>query len=340
MKADEPRSPTKHVLEHPVPTVIHHPEEDMNQLRRWLTHVQENPLKFWGAIGALTLLLLIGSIIGNGLSFGKAAKDEAWTELETAKTAAERVEIANTYPNTPASRWALLQAATEYYNQGFAELPSNKDLALPTLKKSLDLFQKVAESAEPDSTQARISMLGVARTLEARNDLDKAIKQYEKVAANKGWGDTEEGKLAAKQAQLLKTPEAVTFYKDLYAYKAPTVDLPPGGTSDLNFPLNSMIPRPGAPGSGMVPGAPPIPFTLPTLPTTTTPPATVKTVEPNPIDVPPPPASPTPKAGEMPQDVFAPRTKTEPRAAEPKAESKPETKAALPSDPFAPGEKK
>ncbi len=310
MKADEHRSPIKHVLEHEVPTVIHNPEEDMNQLRRWIFHLQENPAKFWGILGTIAVVLLGISLISNGGLFGRTAKDEAWTELETAKTAAERVEIANTFPNTPASRWALLQAGTEYYNQGFSELPGNKDLALPTLKKALDLFQKVAEAAEPDSIQARAATLGIARALEARNELDKAIAQYEKVAANKGWAATEEGKFAAKQAQVLKTPEAATFYKELYAFKPPTVEIPAGGKMDLNFPLNSLIPPPGA----SVPGASTIPFTLPSLPpTSTTPPATEKGVEPNPLTVPPPPAAPEAKPGDFPADPFA----------APKAEAKP-----------------
>ncbi len=345
MKADEPRSPTKHVLEHAVPTVIHHPEEDMNKLRRWITHAQENPVKFWGIVGAFALGLLALSLIGSGFSFGKAAKNEAWTELESAKTAAERVEIANTFPNTPASRWALLQAATEYYNQGFAELPSNKDLALPTLKKALDLFQKVSESAEPDTIQARAAALGVARTLEARNELEKAIKQYEKVVATKGWSTTEEGKIAERQIRLLKTPEAVAFYKELYAYKAVTAEIPAGGSTDLSFPLNSLVPLPGASIPGMVPGAPPIPFNLPALPTI--PLATDKGVEPNPALVPPPPpASPTPKA-ELPADPFVPKAKAkdEPKSVEPKpenkpTESKPESKTGFPSEIFAPDAKK
>jgi len=326
MKADEPRSPTKHVLEHAVPTVIHHPEDDMNQLRRWIFHAQENPVKFWGIIGAFTVVLLILSIVGSGFSFGKAARSEAWTELESAKTAAERVEVANSFPDTPASRWALLQAATEYYNQGFAELPSNKDLALPTLKKALDLFQKVSEAAEPDSIQARAAMLGVARTLEARGDLEKAIKQYEKVVATKGWASTEEGKLAERQIRLLKTPEAVAFYKELYAFKPVTAEIPGGGSTKLDFPLNSFAPPPGGSMPGTVPGAPPIPFNLPSLPTP--PPATEKGVEPNPVDVPPPPASPIPKAGELPPDPFLPKAKP----AEPKT--------GLPSDIFVPDAKK
>lgn len=316
MKADEHRSPIKHVLEHEVPVVIHNPEEDMNQLRRWLYHAQENPAKFWGGVALIALVLFGLSFLSNGLSLGRASRDEAWAELETAKTAAERVEIAKTHKGTPASAWAMLQAGTEFYNQGFVELPSNKDLALPTLKKALEQFQAVAEMAEPDSTQARAAILGMARTYEARNELDKAIAQYQKVSANKLWAATEEGKFAEKQARLLKTPEAVAFYKDLYAFKAPTAEIPAGGKTDLNFPLNSLIPPPGVSMPGSVPGASTIPFTLPSPSPTTTPPATEKGVEPNPLTVPPPPAAPATKAGDIPADPFA---------------SKPEAKAGTPA---------
>ena len=57
MKSEESRIPIKHEHEHAVPTVIHDPEEDMPQLRRWLTHAMENPLQFWGGVAAVAVVL-------------------------------------------------------------------------------------------------------------------------------------------------------------------------------------------------------------------------------------------------------------------------------------------
>jgi hypothetical protein len=235
MKSDERHPRARHQLDHVVPTVMHHPEEEMPVLARWVKHAMENPTRFWGTIGTAVLALLGISILGSMMSGRRAASDQAWTKLETVKTAAERVEIAKDFPDSPAGRWALLQAATEYYNQGFADLPANRDVALPTLKKSLDLFSKVAASAPADSAQARAATLGAARTLEARNELDKAIKQYEEIASKKAWAGTEEARTAERLATLLKRPEAAAFYNELYTYKRVETTLPPGGIGNLNL---------------------------------------------------------------------------------------------------------
>lgn len=305
MKPDEPRSATKqkHVLTHELPTVIHNPEVDMNQLRRWLYHAQENPVKFWGLIGAITVVCLLLSVLASGVSFGTAATNEGWTKLDGAQSAADRVDVAKEFPNTPVERWALLQAASEYYNDGFRDLPNNKDTALPNFSKAVDMFRSVLEKEpDPNSVQARFATLGVARALEARGELEKAIKEYEKITANTAWAGTEEATFAAQEIKVLKTPEALAFYDTLYKFKPPTVDLPPGGGQSFDFLKSPITPAPDS--SAKVPGA--------TSPFPTLPPmkegagSTAK--EPNPLIVPPPPPSPS-KPGSLPKNVFAPEAK-------------------------------
>ncbi len=304
MKADERRSPVpvKHQLEHELPTVIHQPDDDMPLLARWLDRAMQNQTRFWGLIAAAVVLAIGLSVLGSGLTLGGAASDEAWTELENATKPGERVEIAKKFPKTQAERWALLQAATEYYNQGFNDLPAHRDAALPNLKKALELFQKVAEEAEPDSTQARAAALGEARTLEARNELVKARDKYDAIASNKAWSGTDEARAAARYALLLKSPEAEAFYKQLYAYTAPTATLPPSGGVDI--PLPSGHPPLGMPGVGSnsIPGLRPMDLPSPSG----------LRPEPNLSDLPPPPPSPESKtAPSLPDDVFAPAGKTD-----------------------------
>ncbi len=307
MKADESRTPLpakpKHELDHAVPTVIHHPEEDLPLLAQWFHRTMENPTRFWGLIGATALVVLAISLLSSGLTLGGGSSNQAWTMLESAKTPGERVLLAKEFQNTPAEQWALLQAASEYYSQGFNLLPNDKDAGLPNLKKALDLFQKVAEQAPADSVQARVAALGAARTLEARNDLEKAAAQYDKIAKNKSWAGTEEAREAARLAQRLKSPEASTFYKDLYAFKAPEATLAPGGIG--NIPLS--LPPDHPPLNGPTAPTTTSPFTLPRMPLG-------NGSEPDPLIVPPPPSptpasSPAPKAqpapaSELPDDVF------------------------------------
>lgn len=333
MKADESRTPlpVKHQLDHELPTVLHQPDADQPLLARWVERAMENQTRFWGLIAALVVVLVGLSVLGSGLSLGRASSDEAWTRLETAKTPAERVEIAREFPKTPAQRWALLQAATEYHNQGFNDLPANREAALPTLKKALDLFDQVANEAPHDSPQARVAALGLARTLEARNDLAKAMKQYQKVAATRAWAGTEEARTAERLARSLGSPEAARFYKDLYAFKAAEATLPPGGLGNFQFPLPAGHPPIGGPRITPLPGG------LGKIP------------EPNLSDLPPPPPSPEPRGAEapapassggLPADVFTPPPpRAEPNAARtPKAGAveSPAPPSGLPSDVFSP----
>ena len=96
----------------------------------------------------------------NFTSGRQSRNSEAWTKLEAAKKAEQRVEVAKEYPKSPVSTWALLQAATEYHNLALADLPNNRDVALPLFKKALDLFDQVAREAPKDSFQARAAALG------------------------------------------------------------------------------------------------------------------------------------------------------------------------------------
>jgi hypothetical protein len=253
-------SPTRHQFDHAVPTVIHHPEEEMTILGRWVHRALEDPTQLWGMLGGIVAVVLAVVLVGNFLSLGSSQSD-VWAKLEMAKTPAERLKLAEDYPNSPAASWARLQAATEFYNQGFADLPNNRDVALPVMKKALDLFDRVAGESPKDSPQARAAALGKARTLEARNELSKAIEQYHFV--EKTWPGTPEADIAKQLAAALQKPDAASFYKELYAYQPTKVTLPPLGSENVNFPL---VPAPGMNtlGTGDAKGATP-PF-VPLLP--------------------------------------------------------------------------
>src|SRR5262245_21795490 len=177
--------PTRHQLDHVVPTVIHDPEEKLTALGRLTRHAMQEPRKYLGWPVALLAGMFIAVAIWNLATGGRSTASEAWSKLEAAKTPAERVELASSYSDSPAATWALLQAATEFYNQALADLPHNRDVALPTAKKALDAFDEVQRKALAGSAQARAAALGKARTLELRNDLAKAIEQYVFVA--KAW---------------------------------------------------------------------------------------------------------------------------------------------------------
>ena len=131
----------------------------------------------------------------------------------------------------------LLRAANEYYNTAMGDLPNNRDVAVSNLRKALDLLEQIVQEASKDSYQARAALIGKARCLEARNELAKAIEQYELVAKN--WPDSPEAEQAKQTRRALKKPDAAAFYKELYAYSPPKVTLPPLGNEKLDFPGRS-----------------------------------------------------------------------------------------------------
>lgn len=294
-----------HEHEHAEPTVIHHPEEDMTVLARWLQRGMEQGAWFWLWVGGVVVAISAVAFLSSGVVAGNSAISQAWIDLVPAKTAEDQLKVAEAHPRTPVADWARLRAAFEEYDNGLVDLttPGKKETAGPRLKKALELFQQVAAEAPRDTPQALGAAMGVARTLEARNELPEAIKQYKLVAST--WAGTPEARQAKAMARALEEPESATFYKELYAYKPPPgtsgnspLTLPPGGSG--SFDIKSILPGIPAPGPG--PG-------------------------PAPADLAPPPISPGPATPAPP--ATAP-VRTE--------EAKPETapKRELPADPFSP----
>ncbi len=310
----------KHQYEHEEPTVIHHPDEDMTVLARWLYHGMQQGARFWLLLGGGLAALIAALLLFNNISSGTSPAGQAWTELMSAKTPQEMTGIAETFPDTTATPWAKLQAASNYYLTAGFDLPdpAKRDTALPQLKKALDLFEEIAKSAPKGSAEGLVATMGLARTHEVRNELPEAIKAYEAVAS--GWPRSAEAKEAKKLAKRLTEPEAVAFYKAFYDYKTPAASLP-GGLPSNHPSLNGpMIPAPALPGlpgmNGPTPGSS---LFNPPSPTT-------------PLDLPPPPTPPaTPAKTEAPKAEMtkpaAPKAET-PKVEAPKAEPKPAPKPA------------
>jgi hypothetical protein len=317
--ASQPKPlPARHQFDHEVPTHIHDPEEEMMLLARWFHRALQHPTRFWGTIAAVVVGVLGIVLVSNLFVSSGSGRAGLWSKLELAKSPAERLQVADDNPNSPVATWARLEAATEYYNQGFADLPNNRDTALPNLKKALDQFDLVAKDAPADSPQARAAALGKARTLEARNEIPKAIEQYR--AVEKKWPGSPEAGQAKQLADALEKPEAAAFYKDLYAYSPTKVTLPPLGTDKFNLPI---LPSPGSGGLGaeMNPGS-----LLPSIPLLPPPPPSPLSKE-APAAAPAksaPPAATTPAspADGLPDAPFSPSTTIpSPKPETPKAEA-------------------
>ncbi len=245
--------------------LIHHPEENQTELERWVRrNIVAGGPKTWGPLAALLAAVIIAPLVWRALSGEDTSGSEAWEKMFEAKTASEQAEVASDFPDSKAAPWALLQSAALNLNDGSERLPTSIDLAKPLLVKAQDQFEEALKRSPKSSLLARHAAFGLARTLEVRNELDKAIAQYETIVRD--YPDTSEAVQSKKLANLLraelKKPADERFYNQLYAYKAPEVTLPPLGGSDR------------APGGvtagsvldGLLKNPPPLPTTPSNLP--------------------------------------------------------------------------
>jgi hypothetical protein len=286
--------PVRHQFDHAVPTVIHHPEEKMTVLARWAHHVILDPKKYvtWALSIAAGVVVLVA--IWNWTTTDRSRTSEIWAQLKQAKKPEDRVEIAKKYPNSPASMWTLLQVASENYNLGLADMPNNRDVALQSFKKAQALYDEVVEKAPKESFQARVALLGKARTLECRNERDEAIKQYELVGTK--WPDSAEAVQASELAAALRKPEAAAFYKDLYKYAPTKMTIPPLGSELIDMPPGGRGTTPAKPGTRTLPDAmPDLPLVFPPM------------IEEEKKSTGPGTAKPPTTVPALPKDVFTPK---------------------------------
>lgn len=327
--SDQPRP--KHEFEHDVaPAVVHHDPVDETMLAAWLRRSMAQGPKFWGLTLGLVALAFAAFYFGIGLVAGKVETNQEWTELMLAKDDDDRLRVAE-QSEFPIEPWALIQGAEGRYREGFADLPGNRDAAMPLLSRAVELFTDAERKSPPGSATRRIAALGMARALEARNEIGKALDQYRAVA--KVYPEEAEGKLAAKLAERLARPESAEFYKKLFAFEPKKAEmpglpgssgslLPPGRPLDLGMPtlgtdpiskdfkpsplpkMSDLIPRPEADKPAMPvvePAKVEPPATKPAVDLPANPFAAAKpAVEPPKADAPP-----AKSAGELPANPFA-----------------------------------
>jgi hypothetical protein len=305
----------KHLQEHE-PTVIHDPDQDQTILYRWMKRqLEKGPWMWVGLAIAVTTASLLWIVLSSR-STGRSIDADAWNQLILAQDNDALVKTAEqiaTQTPGPVAGWALLQAAERRYDEAFADLPANREAAMPLLGQARDFFRRSADLAGKDVALRRLALLGYARVLEARGEVGEAIQEYKKVAQT--YPDTPEGKRAAKLLEALEKPEAIAFYEKFAGFKPAPIGsgttgggpggftLPGGGSGTINLPGLPPLTGPASgPGSAL--------DSLGEGPSGTT-------------NMTPPTAPPAP--------VEAPK----PAEPEPETAPAPATKSELPSDPFA-----
>jgi len=301
---EDPHHPLRH-LEHPSSTVIHQHQDD-TILARWLRHGVEQGPKFWfSLVGVVAAAIGLG-LLANYLLHTESTTSQAWMDLTVARTSEQQLKVAETYPKSVPARWARLEAASMVFNQGFDQLPAHREAAAPLFKKAYELYSKVyEETAKSDPPVARLAAFGMARTLEASDDIKRAIAQYRLVAST--FPGTDEAKGAEALAKALQNKKNVEFYEWLAGYKPSEMTLPPYGRGIIG----NDIPPPGV-SAGSVPST--------DLPTN------VFESDAAGLPAPPPPPTPAPSSGTTSPSATPPATPpADPGAPDAPKETEPRT---------------
>lgn len=325
--ATKDRELPHHLSKDAAAPVIHHDAEE-TILARWLKGVvAKGPAGWLPWVAGLALVAAAMTAIGALLNRPPAGQ-EAWTELMVpptigpgATTGYEKFParvrpmllVADQHPNTPAARWARLRAGLTLYEEGLRDLPNRKEVGRPLLEEAIKQFDAVLAEAGADAPEAEMAAMGKARALETRGELDKAIEQYEQVAAK--WPNGRNAKLAAERAAKLQTPEAREFYENFYA-----IDFSQVGSTGGGLDSGGLFNLPGVrSGSG-----PASLFGEPAIPPLGGVPAGAAKGDEN--------ATP-PAESELPRDPFAAPTEPAPASGEPNRTPPVEPPAATPGEP-------
>ncbi|ADV62022.1 hypothetical protein Isop_1437 [Isosphaera pallida ATCC 43644] len=215
-----------HGIGDPAANTIHHPEIHQTTLERWLRHASQQawftPLVV--AIVATPLFWVIFSNLSGG-SQGREAR--AWRELTASMVGTPKLSeletVADQTSGTKVELWSQLRLAEAAFNEGLQNLPGNPDAARDGLDQAISAYKRALDLAAPGSAAARAARFGLARSYEARNDLDLAKTEYETLAAD--MPDSFEGRQARDLAARLDRDDVRAFYNNLYTFSI-TPELP------------------------------------------------------------------------------------------------------------------
>lgn len=186
-------------------------ELETNQLADWLGAMMERlrpraNLILTGAVILLIALLAASFLMRRSRSRSQAA----WTALATAATPTELAAVSDDYPGTPAGNWAMLRSADVEFAMGMQQLLRNREQALVSLRAAERSYERLAAgSPESPLVDERASM-GLAKTLEALGEVERAKEAYQAVLDRfpNGLFATEAG----KRIEDLKDPKIAEFY--------------------------------------------------------------------------------------------------------------------------------
>lgn len=235
-------------------------ELQTNELADWLGRTIELIEANYRAV--LGVLVAVVVVVGAALylrSESTSRRSEGWDRFFQAQASQDFVgdmlSVSENYDGTSAGAWAKLIVADSQLIQATDQLFQNRADANDKLRRALTGYQEVADSsiAERDPLLQQRAILGMARSYESLNQLDKARDEYKKLTDTGRWANPIFTEQAERRLKALDQPSTKQFY-DWFAKHEP---LPPSSapTADqLKANLNSL---PDSPPTTPAPETPP-----------------------------------------------------------------------------------
>jgi len=220
-------------------------ELEQNQLADWLAQKIEavKPYTNW-ILGTLLLLAVGGTWYSISSRQATALEGEGWDQLYAALAAGEHSpgeleEIVAEYDGTPLAHWAATLAGDLRLDLGCKYLFFNKPTANQELRDAEGHYRTVFEQSSSSMLRERATY-GLARTLEAQGNLEKAIERYDEVGTK--WPNGAYAKAAATRSKDLQKESTKTFYDRFSKFdpQPPAAGDSGGAAARLPFDIDSL----------------------------------------------------------------------------------------------------
>lgn len=174
------------------------------------------------ALGVVVAVAVIAVAVWYLNQQAEATRAEGWDRYFAAQSSNDpeaMQAVADQFRGTSAGHWALLQLADQHLRTGASALFSDRAEANEELRKARQYYDEVINQPGASEVAQQRATHGLARTLEALNELDLARQTYEQLASR--WPDGPYREEAQRRARDLERRSTKEFY-DWFAMQDPS----------------------------------------------------------------------------------------------------------------------
>lgn len=226
------KSERRHELEH-------------NALAYWLGGLVKRVAPYQNALFLALAAVLLGLIAYSWWGrYATANAAESWNALYAALdggSTSQVEDVIEDHPNSEAAPWAAAVAGDLRLAHGCNLLFVNKHTGQQELRKAIQHYQAILESAGQPELRER-AVFGLGRAYEAMGDLSKASEQYQRVAQD--WPDGAFATIASRRVEDLKRAETRRWYDQRWAKFDPKPAYAAGPAKQPSFDLNTLPDEP------------------------------------------------------------------------------------------------